>query len=101
MRGVYAIINTITGFQYIGSSDNIQIRFTHHINELKKGMHINSILQSEFYYYGIKFFKLKVLYVAKDETKSQLYAMETKFIQECDKRYNIIIDAQFNQYSNG
>ncbi len=50
--GVYRIVNSITGRQYIGSSINIRYRKFRHFRDLRLGIHSNRFLQREFNKYG-------------------------------------------------
>ena len=47
-QGIYKITNTKTGESYIGKSVNIEQRIKQHKNELRKGTHHNSDLQSDY-----------------------------------------------------
>ena len=59
--GVYAIRNTESGRQYIGSSKNIKDRIRTHIKELSSGCHANRALQKDFSNFGINCFEAHVL----------------------------------------
>lgn len=47
-QGIYKITNTKTGESYIGKSVNIEQRIKQHKNELRKGIHHNTDLQSDY-----------------------------------------------------
>ena len=47
-QGIYKITNTKTGESYIGKSVNIEQRIKQHKNELRKGTHHNTDLQSDY-----------------------------------------------------
>ena len=48
--GIYVII--IDDLKYVGASRNIEIRFWSHMNKLKKGTHVNKLLQEKLSFYG-------------------------------------------------
>lgn len=48
MRGVYAIVNSVTGKAYIGSAVNIRRRWTQHRRELRDGTHNNGYLAASW-----------------------------------------------------
>jgi group I intron endonuclease len=50
--GIYRIINKINDKFYIGSSDNIERRFSRHLLDLKKNKHDNQHLQNAWNKYG-------------------------------------------------
>lgn len=54
--GIYTITNSVTGDVYVGSSSNIQSRWSHHLSDLRKGTHHSSRLQRAFTKYGEKAF---------------------------------------------
>ena len=46
--GIYKIQNTASGLCYIGQSIDIELRLQQHLNNLRKGNHINKKLQEDF-----------------------------------------------------
>lgn len=64
--GVYKIYNTIEDKCYIGQSLDIENRWKGHVNELKKGKHINKKLQLAFDKYGIEAFEFSILKEVED-----------------------------------
>ena len=52
MKGIYRIINTVNNKIYIGSSNDIIHRFTHHGSYLRNGNHKNKHLQSSWNKHG-------------------------------------------------
>lgn len=59
--GIYAIINTVDGKRYIGSSVDIERRFRHHRKDLVCDRHWNTYLQRAFNRYGEAAFLFEVL----------------------------------------
>lgn len=64
LRGVYSLVNKVTGKQYIGSTSvSFKDRITHHINRLKVNGHKNSYLQRSWNKYGADNFEIVILEV--------------------------------------
>ncbi|MBC5667289.1 GIY-YIG nuclease family protein [Eubacterium sp. BX4] len=61
MTGIYCIENIINNKKYIGQSVNIEDRWRHHINELKRNEHDNKYLQRSYNKYGLDNFKFYIL----------------------------------------
>lgn len=59
--GVYAIKNTLTGELYVGSSDDIERRFTSHVSALATGGRTVKKLKAAWAQYGSDAFSLVVL----------------------------------------
>lgn len=92
MQGVYAIINTVNGKTYIGSSHNIQHRWQDHCRDLRIGRHHSSVLQHAWNKYGEAAFAFQVMEIVTDE--KELLAAEQRwmdFLQTAqkDKGYNL------------
>jgi group I intron endonuclease len=60
MIGIYSIINKVNGKKYYGGSVDIQKRWNHHKNQLKKQKHPNIILQNSWNKYGENNFEFKI-----------------------------------------
>lgn len=94
--GVYMIENLTNKKVYIGSSTNIEHRLQVHRRALKKGTHSNKALQEDFNRHHL--LRVRVLYVEViprrcSYNRSNLYAMEWKFIEQYDainKGYNVL-----------
>lgn len=89
ISGIYKIENLVNGKVYIGSTQNIPIRFYNHKRELMLNCHANGYLQNSWNKYGEDNFCFLVLeYV---ENLDLLILMEQKYIDEVPKelRYNI------------
>ena len=59
--GIYTIINTITGRQYIGSTKHLEKRRYEHFLSLKHNIHGNRYLQNSFNKYGMQKFDFRIL----------------------------------------
>ena len=68
--GIYKITNIKNGKFYIGSSENIEGRWSGHISELKRGKHINKHLQYAWNKYGKESFIFEILEVVPREEAS-------------------------------
>src|SRR5579884_2546151 len=75
--GIYAIVNTVTGERYIGSSSKITERFTDHRWNLRRGTHHSASLQKAWNTYGEDKFLFiileEVLDIADLESVEQVY----------------------------
>ncbi len=63
ISGVYKITNTESGKFYIGSSKDVDNRKSEHWNALRRGDHINPILQHSWSYHGEDTFTFSVIEV--------------------------------------
>lgn len=61
ISGIYEIVNLINGNRYVGSSKDIYGRWVQHQNELKRGKHCNSHLQSAWNLYHEENFEFRIL----------------------------------------
>ena len=87
MRCIYAIINTITGNQYIGSSKNSYIRRKAHFNLLRRGAHHSFILQRAFDKHGED--KFKFIVIEKVEPNIDLIEREQWWLDNANCAYNL------------
>jgi group I intron endonuclease len=83
--GIYCI--TINGGQYIGSSKNIEKRYTAHLRSLRNNKHHSIYLQRVFNKYGEKELSLKVVCIVKKE--ECLVEMEQFFLDVIKPKYNM------------
>lgn len=67
ISGIYAIVNTVNGKRYVGSSKDIEYRFRSHRKMLKRGKHFNHHLQSAWNKYGEPGFTFMVIEQCEDE----------------------------------
>lgn len=86
ISGIYSIRNKVNGKFYIGSSNNIRIRFNTHRFKLRHNIHINSHLQNAFNKYGENAFSFDTLIECPVEF---LYEYEQLFIDHLKPEYNI------------
>ena len=88
--GIYKIINKIDGKYYVGSSQNIQYRWTEHKRQLNNNCHHNDFLQRAWNKYGSNSFDFIIL-ESTDIDKTLL--VEQKYLDiakiEQDKCYNL------------
>lgn len=59
--GIYIIVNTQSGYIYIGQAQSLRKRWNEHRRDLNKGCHHNEHLQRSWNKYGEKSFKFQVL----------------------------------------
>lgn len=85
IAGVYLILNTVTGDEYIGKSGNIEQRWREHATQLRAGKG-NRVLQKAWNAYGADAFTFEIL-----ETCNTFRAMdeaEARHIAERKPAYN-------------
>ena len=86
MRCIYAIVNIITGNQYIGSSKNSYVRRKTHFNLLRRGAHHSIVLQRAFDKHGEDKFKFVV--IEKVDTNTDLIEREQWWLDNANSAYN-------------
>ena len=84
--GIYKIVNFVNGHCYIGSSCNINKRWTQHINQLNKGKHHSIYLQRAWNKYSSDSFKLEIL---EECNIDNLFIYEQKWIDKLKPEYNL------------
>jgi len=87
-QGIYQIANNSNGNRYIGSSIEIQRRWTHHKSRLRADKHKNPHLQSAWNKYGEEAFSFTVL-VETDVQPSALCVIEDMYLYNLEPEYNI------------
>lgn len=85
--GVYAIVNTVNGRRYVGSSIKIGKRWADHRRQLRYGAHDSVALQRAWNKYGPSAFRIEVL-EAVSGGSSDLLAREQFFINSSESSYN-------------
>lgn len=90
--GIYKIINIINNKFYIGSAINFYIRWNRHKNNLRKGLHVNKILQNSWNKYGQENFKFEIVEEILD--KSKLIEREQYYLDLLKPEYNICLYAE-------
>ena len=97
--GVYTLTCKKNGMVYVGESLNLEQRIRDHVRNLKKGLHSNVHLQSDYDKYGCYFdYKIVHYYDGKDtddrsEIKAELKMIEDFLIRYYTKRnkcYNVV-----------
>jgi len=85
MVGIYRIKNLLNNKCYYGSSKNIETRWLKHKNELKKGKHINIILQRAWDKYGSDNFSFEVV----EECDKKILLEREQYYLDLNPDYNI------------
>jgi len=85
--GIYQIENQVNGKRYIGSSVNIESRWSVHLALLRHGKHDNQHLQRAFDKYGESAFAFTIL--EDVEEFSQLIECEQHYLDTSSPEYNI------------
>lgn len=88
MIGVYLIRNVANGMFYIGSSVNINDRFSTHISKLKSNMNQNKKMQIDFNLFGRESFVLEIL---EECCVSELRQKEHEYILKLKPTYNVFL----------
>lgn len=88
--GIYKIINKVNGKYYVGSSNNIKVRWKNHIKTLNKNIHKNPHLQSAWNKYGSDNFIFNIVELCSLENLTEI---EQKYLdiahQNKQTNYNI------------
>ena len=88
--GVYIIINTINGKNYIGSTiSTFHVRFRKHVSELNKNNHHSNILQKAYIKYGEQNFVFKILKILPNKDEKKIRNVEEKYMKIYTSDYNI------------
>lgn len=90
ISGVYRILNTKNGHEYIGSSADIDTRWKHHQYNLKKEAHSNRHLQRAWTLYGEGSFKFEVIQACE---ASSAIDEEQKLLDSGRGEHNLARDA--------
>lgn len=86
-KGIYKIINLVNNKIYIGSSNNIKKRFSHHKHSLINNKHYNKYLQNSFNKYTINNFKFEIL---EECSKENLLIREQYYLDLLKPEYNLL-----------
>jgi len=99
--GVYKITNMINGKFYIGSSNDIQNRWSQHKACLKNNEHGNNHLQNAWNLYGGENFKFEII---EECSPSMQFEREQYYINELkpfdDRGYNIVRQISSHYFSD-
>ena len=90
MIGIYQIRNTKNNKIYIGSSCNIQNRFTTHKRALNNNKHHSFVLQKEWKIYGSEFFIFEIIELCQ---RNELIKREQIYLNKFLPYYNISLNA--------
>ena len=88
--GIYQIKNILNNKTYIGSSNNIRVRFNEHKRRLSKGIHGNNHLQYAWKKYGETSFVFSVIEKCDVE---DLIKREQYWLDNTVEKYNILDEA--------
>lgn len=94
--GVYEILNTVNGKQYIGSAKKFAHRWWSHKRDLNAGEHHNRHLQASWNIHGAGAFQFKALLICAP-VKDQLLMYENLCFKAFDPEYNIMRIADSHQ----
>lgn len=83
MIAIYEIRNLINNKVYIGSSKQVNKRFTIHRHRLNKNTHANKYLQAAWNKYGKDAFEFKVIHILEKE--SDLIPHDKGRLCKCDE----------------
>lgn len=86
--GIYEIKNVSTGKSYLGSSKDINRRWSNHISTMRKGNHKCKEMQMDYDKFGINSFKFTVVVTC---LVSELYIKEKYYLEsfEPEELYNV------------
>lgn len=85
--GVYRIINTVNGMNYVGSSPNLEYKYMEELNRLRSNHHDCKLLQKAFNQFGEASFAFEILFFCDKEL---LLFREAEMIDyyQADRQYN-------------
>jgi len=86
---VYEIVNTITGYRYIGSTTNFKQRKKSHLQNLKSEIFLSSRMRSDYNEHGIESFAFNI--VSRHKNWWAAHIVERKLISNEPKIYNKLI----------
>ena len=84
--GIYKIINTVSGKQYVGSAVNLKERKWKHWSALKGGKHDNSYLQRAWNKYSENAFEFRIVGKCRPE---DLIRLEQEVMDHLKPEYNL------------
>lgn len=79
--GIYIIECTITGERYVGSSEDVDRRWSTHRSQLKRGIHHSPLLQARWKEHGAESLSYRVVEIVASEI---LIERETEYIKSGD-----------------
>lgn len=95
--GIYKIINKENGKYYVGSSQDIEKRFSRHRYELNNNRHHNILLQRAWNKYGENVFEFDIIESFEEISKEDLHKVEETYLVKTNfsASYNI------NKFASG
>ena len=91
ISGAYAITNTITGNRYVGRGKDVSNRKAWHFCRMRKGLHKNWKLQSDFNQHGQDSFTFEIIETVDSHDKR--VSIEQTFIDSPEFGYNMVRNA--------
>ena len=88
--GIYKIVSTVNGKQYVGSAMNLNRRKITHWSKLRNGTHVNSCLQNAWNKYGEDTFEFRLVGKCPPE---RLIELEQEVMDHLKPEYNISLTA--------
>ena len=88
--GLYMIHCQATDYRYYGESENVSVRLASHRSMLRRKIHTNTVLQSDWNLFNEKDFQFVVLYMGEDwKEKATRLKMESSLIlKDIERVYN-------------
>lgn len=88
--GLYMIHCTINDYRYYGESDNVSVRIASHKSMLRRKIHPNTALQSDWTLLTEDSFQFVVLYMGEDWTgrKARLDMESSLIVKDIERVYN-------------
>jgi len=88
--GLYMIHCQATDYRYYGESENVSVRLASHRSMLRRKIHTNTVLQSDWNLFNEKDFQFVVLYMGEDwKEKTIRLKMESSLIlKDIERVYN-------------
>jgi len=88
--GIYKIQSKIKPNRiYIGSAVDIKRRWSNHLNDFKKGTHLNKKLQNHYNKYGKDDLVFSIIYEFEFKDRKQVNGIEDGFIKDYNPYFNI------------
>lgn len=101
ISGIYCIRNKIDGKIYIGRSNNIYLRWSHHKSELRRNIHGNKYLQRSWNKYKEDSFEFNII---EECSEIDSYELEKYYINKydsCDEKYGYNLSSGGEHNSTG
>lgn len=95
--GIYRILNTTNGKNYVGQSVTVEYRLQQHLKQLTAGTHFNRHLQASFAKNGAGAFVFEIVCECKARHLTALESFHIWFLDSRRNGYNIRIAANSNR----